>query len=75
MKYDFSRIINRKQTASEKWGGMEEVFGEGELLPMWVADMDFKSPLPVIERMNQRIEHGVFGYNIRPEFYYEAIVQ
>ncbi|MBA4494568.1 MalY/PatB family protein [Paenactinomyces guangxiensis] len=73
MRYEFDRMIDRYQTASEKWDGAEKIFGEQNLLPMWVADMDFRSPEPVIEAMKQRVEHGVFGYNLRPDSYYEAI--
>jgi cysteine-S-conjugate beta-lyase len=75
MQYDFDQLIHRKQTASKKWDELKEVFGESDLLPMWVADMDFKSPLPVIEKMIQRVNHGIFGYNFRPDSYYDAIVQ
>lgn len=75
MRYDFHQLVNRNQTASEKWDGMEKIFGARELLPMWVADMDFRSPLPVIEAMQQRVKHGIFGYNIRPDSYYEAIME
>ncbi|AQR78348.1 MalY/PatB family protein [Paenibacillus larvae] len=75
MQYDFDQLIHRKQTASKKWDGLKEVFGESDLLPMWVADMDFKSPLPVIEKMIQRANHGIFGYNLRPDSYYDTIVQ
>lgn len=73
MHYDFDQLINRRHTASKKWDGMKGIFGEDLLLPMWVADMDFRSPLPVIESMKHRVEHGIFGYNDRPDSYYEAI--
>jgi cystathionine beta-lyase len=57
MKYDFDQLINRRGTGSDKW----EKYGE-DVLPMWVADMDFVSPLPVVEALHQRVEHAVFGY-------------
>lgn len=75
MPHNFDEIIHRNHTASKKWDGLQEAFGEKELLPMWIADMDFKSPLPVIENIIQRASHGVFGYNHRPDSYYDAIVQ
>ncbi|SFJ75539.1 MalY/PatB family protein [Thermoflavimicrobium dichotomicum] len=75
LQYDFNQLIDRYHTASEKWDGVEEVFGESDLLPLWVADMDFRSPVPVIEAIKQRAEHGIFGYTLRPESYYEAIIQ
>lgn len=57
MKYDFDAVIPRQNTDSEKWS-----FYPKDVLPMWVADMDFRSPEPVIEALRARVEHGVFGY-------------
>jgi cystathionine beta-lyase len=57
MIYDFDQIINRRSTHSAKWDRYAE-----DILPMWVADMDFISPQPVIEALTRRVEHGVFGY-------------
>jgi cystathionine beta-lyase len=57
MKYDFDQIIERRGTDSMKWGKYPD-----EVIPMWVADMDFRSAEPVIQALHQRVEHGVFGY-------------
>lgn len=57
MRYDFDQIIERRPTDSWKWN----VYGQ-DALPMWVADMDFAAPQPVIEALRQRVEHGIFGY-------------
>lgn len=57
MIYDFDQSIDRRGTDSVKWCLYEE-----DVLPMWVADMDFKAPQPVIEALKQRVEHGVYGY-------------
>jgi len=63
MSYDFDRLIDRRHTDSDKW-----CFYGDEVLPMWVADMDFLSPEPVIRALRERVEHGVFGYGIdQPE--------
>ncbi|MFC6670062.1 MalY/PatB family protein [Marinobacterium aestuariivivens] len=59
---NFDRIIDRRDTASEKW----EKYRNTEILPMWVADTDFMSPPAVIEALQQRITHGVFGYTNTP---------
>ncbi len=59
---DFDRIIDRRDTASEKW----EKYPDSEILPMWVADTDFMSPPAIIEALQQRISHGVFGYTRTP---------
>ena len=66
---DFDQIIDRRNTESIKW----QVYGE-DVLPMWVADMDFRSPEPVIEALHERVEHGIFGYGCAPEGLFEAIV-
>lgn len=58
----FDEIINRKNTYSLKWDCCKERFGAEDILPMWVADMDFKSPAEVTEAIKRRAEHGIFGY-------------
>jgi cysteine-S-conjugate beta-lyase len=70
----FDKEINRVKTASVKWDEVETLFGDKEILPMWVADMDFRAPEPVIEAIKERAEHGIFGYTTRPESYYEAVI-
>ena len=57
MIYDFDTLPDRKSTESIKWNYFEE-----DVLPMWVADMDFVSPEPVVKALRERVEHGVFGY-------------
>lgn len=66
MKYDFDSVIDRWNTDSYKWN-----IREGEL-PMWVADMDFEVAPEIKEAMNERLEHGVFGYSVIPDRWYEA---
>ena len=56
-RYDFDQLPDRRATESLKW-----LYYEKDVLPMWVADMDFRSPQPVIDALHRRIEHGVFGY-------------
>lgn len=73
-KYDFDEVIDRKGTCSEKWDGLKKHFGTDDVLPMWVADMDFKSPSEVIKLIVERSKHGIFGYPVRTESYYEAII-
>jgi cystathionine beta-lyase len=74
MTYDFDTVISRTGTASSKWDMLEELFGYPDVLPMWVADMDFSSPPEVVKALKQRAEHGVFGYTFRPPSYYDAII-
>jgi len=66
MTYDFDRLVDRRHTDSSKW----QKYGP-DVLPLWVADMDFQSPEPVIRALRERVEHGVFGYLAleQPEFH------
>ncbi len=73
MKYDFDTIISRKNHHSRKHCGLVERFGTADVIPMWVADMDFKAPQPVIDSLNDMVDHGIFGYIKRPDSYYESI--
>ena len=76
MKYDFDRIINRENTNAIKWDPvvLKEMFGSEDLLPLWVADMDFLCPQPVIDALTQRAQHGIFGYSAPASDYYDAII-
>jgi cystathionine beta-lyase len=73
MDYDFDTIIDRRGTCSSKWDRSEKAVGVPDVLPMWVADMDFASPPPVLEALRKRVEHGIFGYTERTDSYYTAI--
>ena len=70
MKYDFDGIIPRRNTRSYKWDAAAE---EG-VLPLWVADMDFRTAPAVVEALRRRVEHGIFGYTKVPSAYYEAVI-
>ncbi len=73
MKYNFDEIIDRTSNYSAKWLELRSKFGRDDVLPMWVADMDFKSPKPVIEAIKERANQGIYGYTTRPESYFDAI--
>ena len=70
MKYDFDEIISRRNSNSYKWDAVME---EG-VLPMWVADMDFRTAPAVVEVLRKRMDHGIFGYTKVPPVYYDAII-
>ena len=74
MRYDFDKVIDRKNTNSMKWDHVKSVFGDEDILPMWVADMDFSAPPPVIEALKKKAGIGIYGYPKRPRAYYEAII-
>ena len=71
--YDFDKIIDRHGTSCAKWDHVADAFGEKGLLPMFVADMDFRSPPAVIDALVKRAEHGFFGYSVAGDDYYEAV--
>ena len=68
--YDFDQLLNRRGSHSVKWDEPEQ---EG-VIPMWVADMDFVAAPAIQEALRKRVEHGVFGYTLVPDAYYDAIV-
>jgi cystathionine beta-lyase len=70
MSYDFDCVIERRGTDSAKWGAFPE-----DVLPMWVADMDFASPQPIIDALARRIAHGVFGYGLEPQSLKQTLVE
>ena len=62
MKYDFDQLYDRNKTDCLKWDMMESIFGSGELLPLWVADMDLPVAKPIIDALKKRVEHPFYGY-------------
>ena len=75
MRYNFDEVVNRNNTDSRKWGTLEEIYGTTDILPMWVADMDFKSADEIIEALKKRAEHGVFGYTWEQDSFYDSIIK
>jgi len=73
VKYDFDTVIDRRGTCSVKWDLAEQSFKVKDILPMWVADMDFRSPQPVVDALREVAERGIFGYTGVPDSYYEAV--
>ncbi|RYM05122.1 pyridoxal phosphate-dependent aminotransferase [Sporolactobacillus sp. THM7-7] len=71
--YDFDEPIDRLNTASVKWDEADRLFHAEGLLPMWVADMDFHAPDEVIDVLEKRAKHGIFGYTVRSEGYLSAV--
>lgn len=68
MKYDFDKTIDRRATNSYKWDS-----APGGALPMWVADMDFRTAPAIIDALQKRVAHGIFGYTRVPDAYYDAV--
>lgn len=75
MTYNFDEIITRKGSGCVKHDALMKFFGHDDLLPMWVADMDFRTPDFIVNAIRQRCEHEVFGYAIAQESYWDTIMQ
>lgn len=73
MKYDFDKIIERHGTDSVKYDILQSLYGTDDIIPMWVADMDFEVPGFIREAVIRRARHEVYGYTIRPKRFYETI--
>jgi len=70
MKYNFDEIIQRRGSNSYKWDSAKD----NDILPMWVADMDFRTAPAIMDALHRRVEHGVFGYTKVPDYYYQATI-
>ena len=74
-QYDFDSVIDRKNTNSLKYDFAVERGRPADVLPLWVADMDFRAPDPVLEALHQSVDHGIFGYSDVKSDYYDAVSQ
>ncbi len=72
-QYNFDDIIERKGSDCFKWDALPSMYGRDDLLPMWVADMDFRSPDFVMDAIRRRCEHEVLGYTMPSEGYWQAV--
>lgn len=70
MKYDFDKVVPRRGTNSYKW----DLVKQDDVIPLWVADMDFAVAPPIQEALRKRMEHPVFGYTLVPDSYYESVI-
>ena len=70
MKYDFDELVVRRGTGCVKW----DESPDDEIIPLWVADMDFKAAPAIQDAIRKRAEHGVFGYTVVEDDYYEAVI-
>lgn len=74
MKYNFDEIIDRQGFHAAKYDERKRKFGREDLIPLWIADMEFKTAKPVIDAMVKRAEHGIFGYVSKPDSYRIAAI-
>ncbi|NMP21730.1 MalY/PatB family protein [Sulfobacillus harzensis] len=75
-QYNFDEIIDRRGTDSVKWSKkhLREYFGDEDVLPLWIADMDFRVAQPIVEALTTRAQHGVFGYGYKSDEFLQAAV-
>ncbi|MBS3808394.1 MAG: PatB family C-S lyase [Bacteroidales bacterium] len=74
MPFDFDQAVPRENTDSVKYDLREKLFGREDIIPMWVADMDFRVPPAVSQAIHERANHGIYGYSIRPEGFYDSAI-
>ena len=75
MTYDFDRIIDRHDTGALKVDVLAERYGRPDLLPLWVADMDFETPSFITDALRRRLDHSLFGYTVEPPEYWPAVMR
>lgn len=75
MTYDFDKIIDRRDTGALKVDVLGERYGRSDLLPLWVADMDFETPSFITDALRRRLDHSLFGYTIEPPEYWPAVMR
>jgi len=73
-KYNFDEIVSREGTNCIKYDARHRFFGSEDVLPLWVADMDFRTPDFIVDALKKRAEHEIYGYTFRPESYYNSII-
>lgn len=73
-KYNFDEIVLREGTNCIKYDAREKMFGNGSVLPLWVADMDFKTPEFIVDAVKKRAGHEIYGYTFKPDSYFSSIV-
>ena len=73
MKYNFDAVVDRKDNCAAKYDERVKKFGTDQVIPLWVADMDFQTAQPIIDALTARAQEGVWGYTSRPDWYFEAI--
>ncbi len=74
-EYDFDKPIERRGTDCLKWDALKERFGRPDLLPLWVADMDFETPSFVVDALEKRMANPVYGYTLDPKDYWDTVTQ
>ncbi len=75
MSWNFDESVNREGTDSVKYDLRKNIFGVEDVIPMWVADMDFKAPDFIVNALQKRLDHNIYGYSFRSYKYYQSVVE
>jgi cystathionine beta-lyase len=75
MTYNFDQVIDRRGTGALKLDVLQERYGDANLLPLWVADMDFETPQFITDALKERLQHSLFGYTVEPADYWPTVIQ
>jgi cystathionine beta-lyase len=73
MHYNFDEVINRERTGSVKYDLRKRIFGDEKVIPLWVADMDFRTPDFIVGAIQKRLEHEILGYTVIPPSFYQSV--
>lgn len=73
MQYNFDAVVDRSNNHSAKYDERQKKFGTEDVIPLWIADMDFKTAQPIIDALSARAQEGIWGYTSRPDSYFAAI--
>ena len=73
MQYNFDQVVDRSHNNAAKYDERIKKFGTDQVIPLWVADMDFKTAQPIIDALTARAQEGIWGYTSRPDSYFDAI--
>ena len=74
MSWNFDELIQREGTDSIKYDLRQETFGQSDVIPLWVADMDFRTPGFIVDALSSRLDHNIYGYSFRPAEYFNSII-
>ena len=73
MKYNFDEVVDRSGNHAAKYDERRKKFGTDDVIPLWLADMDFRTAQPIIDALCDRAREGIWGYTSRPDSYFQAI--
>lgn len=74
-KFDFDKPVERRGTGALKYDALSERFGRADLIPLWVADMDFETPPFITQAIQERLAHSLYGYTVEPPAYWESVIK